>query len=95
MKDHLGRRMKRDFEDALRICLPRRAWYVIRIDGRGFHKFTEDLGRPYSRPLADALDQAALFLCKEMIGCRFAYGQSDEYSFLLTDFEKRGRAPVV
>jgi tRNA(His) 5'-end guanylyltransferase len=23
-----------------------------------------------------------------MIGCRFAYGQSDEYSFLLTDFEK-------
>ena len=24
----------------------------------------------------------------EMIGCRFAYGQSDEYSFLLTDFER-------
>ena len=88
MKDNLGRRMKRDYEDALRISLPRRAYYVVRIDGRGFHTFTAGLERPYCRPLADALDQAAVHLCQEMIGCRFAYGQSDEYSFLLTDFEK-------
>jgi len=88
MKDDLGRRMKRDYEDALRLFLPRRAYFVIRIDGRGFHHFTSALERPYCRPLADALDQTALYLCKEMIGCRFAYGQSDEYSFLLTDFEK-------
>jgi tRNA(His) 5'-end guanylyltransferase len=44
--------------------------------------------RPYSRKLADALDAAALYLSSQMIGCRFAYGQSDEYSFLLTDFER-------
>src|SRR3954452_15985136 len=88
MKDELGRRMKRDYEDALRLFLPRRSYIVIRIDGRAFHTFTSDLPPPYSRPLADALDQAALCLCREMIGCRFAYGQSDEYSFLLTDFEK-------
>ncbi|HVW83071.1 MAG TPA: tRNA(His) guanylyltransferase Thg1 family protein, partial [Bryobacteraceae bacterium] len=78
MKDDLGRRMKRDYEDAFRLFLPRRAYVVIRIDGRGFHKFTAGLERPYSRRLADALDRAALFLCQEMIGCRFAYGQSDE-----------------
>lgn len=88
MIDELGRRMKRDYEDALRIALPRRAYFVIRIDGRGFHKFTQGLERPYCRTLADALDEAALGLCKEMIGCRFAYGQSDEYSFLLSDIEK-------
>ncbi len=88
MIDELGRRMKRDYEDALRIALPRRAYFVIRIDGRGFHKFTQGLERPYCRTLADALDEAALALCKEMIGCRFAYGQSDEYSFLLSDIEK-------
>jgi tRNA(His) guanylyltransferase len=87
MKDELGQRMKRDYEDALRLYLPRRTYVVIRIDGRGFHAFTRDLERPYSRRLAEALDQAAVFLCHEMIGCRFAYGQSDEYSFLLTDFE--------
>ncbi len=88
MKDDLGRRMKRDFEDALRITLPRRSHVVIRIDGRGFHKFTAHLERPYCRALADALDCAAVHLAKEMIGCRFGYGQSDEYSFLLTDFER-------
>ncbi len=80
--------MKRDYEDALRIFLPRRTFVVVRIDGRGFHRFTRDLERPYSRTLAGALDQAALVLCQEMIGCRFAYGQSDEYSFLLTDFDR-------
>ena len=88
MKDDLGRRMKQDYEDALRLSLPRRSHVVIRIDGRAFHSFTSDLERPYCRALADALDQAAIYLCREMIGCRFAYGQSDEYSFLLTDFEK-------
>ena len=92
MKDDLGRRMKRDYEDALRVFLPRRSYVVIRIDGRGFHKFTEDLERPYCRALADALDEAAMYLCQEMIGCRFAYGQSDEYSFLLTDFEREDSA---
>jgi tRNA(His) 5'-end guanylyltransferase len=84
--------MKQDYEDALRLVLPRRAYTVIRIDGRAFHSFTKTLERPYSRKLADALDQAAISLCAEMIGCRFAYGQSDEYSFLLTDFEKDNAA---
>lgn len=88
VKDDLGRRMKQDYEDALRLSVPRRTYVVIRIDGRGFHTFTKNLERPYSRRLADALDDAAHGLCQEMIGCRFAYGQSDEYSFLLTDFEK-------
>lgn len=85
--------MKQDYEDALRFTLPRRSYVIIRIDGRGFHTFTKNLERPYSRALADALDRAALSLCQEMIGCRFAYGQSDEYSFLLTDFEKEN-APL-
>jgi tRNA(His) 5'-end guanylyltransferase len=88
MKDELGARMKEYYEDALRIALPRRGYTVIRIDGRAFHSFTRELERPYSRRLAGALDAAALALCQEMIGCRFAYGQSDEYSFLLTDFEQ-------
>ncbi len=85
MKDELGRRIKRDYEDALRLYLPRRTYLVIRIDGRAFHTFTANLERPYSRDLATALDAAALHLCHEMTGCRFAFGQSDEYSFLLTD----------
>jgi tRNA(His) guanylyltransferase len=87
MKDELGQRMKRDYEDALRLYVPRRTHVVIRIDGRGFHHFTKKLERPYCRQLADALDEAAVRLSGQMIGCRFAYGQSDEYSFVLTDAE--------
>jgi tRNA(His) 5'-end guanylyltransferase len=34
------------------------------------------------------MDHAASVLAKDMMGCRFAYGQSDEYSFLATDFER-------
>jgi tRNA(His) 5'-end guanylyltransferase len=85
MKDELGRRIKNYYEDALRVYLPRKSYVVVRVDGRAFHTFTRDLERPYSRRLAAALDAAALVLAKEMIGCRLAYGQSDEYSFLLTD----------
>lgn len=83
--EQLGDRIKRDFEDALRIRLPRRTNVVIRIDGKGFHTFTKKLPRPYYQPLADAMDAAALELCREITGCCFAYGQSDEYSFLVTD----------
>ncbi len=93
MKDELGRRMKLYYEDALRLVLPRRTYTVVRVDGRAFHTFTRSLTRPYNRRLMDALDYAAKHLCREMIGCRFAYGQSDEYSFLLTDFEQED-APV-
>jgi tRNA(His) 5'-end guanylyltransferase len=87
VKDELGRRIKEFYEDALRVYLPRRSYVVIRIDGRGFHRFTKRLERPYSQALAACLDAAALALAEEMMGCRFGYGQSDEYSFLLTDWE--------
>ena len=87
MKDELGHRMKSDYEDALRLYVPRRTHVVIRIDGRAFHQFTRKLERPYCSRLADALDSAAVELAGQMIGCRFAYGQSDEYSFVLNDTE--------
>lgn len=85
MKDELGQQIKRDYEDALRLYVPRRTHVVVRIDGRAFHQFTRNLERPYCRRLADALDMAALQVASEMIGCLFGYGQSDEYSFVLAD----------
>jgi tRNA(His) 5'-end guanylyltransferase len=86
MKDELGARMKTFYEDPLRFSLPRQTYVVVRIDGKNFHTFTAKLPRPYCRPLADALDAAALHLVSQVPGACFAYGQSDEYSLLLTDF---------
>jgi tRNA(His) guanylyltransferase len=86
MKDELGQRIKTYYEDPLRFSLPRQTYIVVRIDGKNFHTFTAKLPRPYHRPLADALDAAALHLLQQIPGAAFAYGQSDEYSLLFTDF---------
>ncbi len=86
MNDELGNRIKSYYEDPARVLLPRKTWVIIRVDGKSFHTFTQDLERPYSRALADGLDAAAVFVAGQMAGFAFAYGQSDEYSFLMTDF---------
>lgn len=86
MKDELGARMKTYYEDPLRFSLPRQTYVVVRVDGKNFHTFTAKLPRPYCRPLAGALDAAALHWIEQVPGACFAYGQSDEYSLLFTDF---------
>lgn len=87
MTDKLGDRMKRQYEDRSRFHLPRRTYTVIRIDGKAFHTYTRHAAKPFDYDLMENLDRAAVALCEEAMGCRCAYGQSDEYSFLLTDFE--------
>jgi tRNA(His) 5'-end guanylyltransferase len=86
MNDELGNRIKNYYEDPARVLLPRKTYVIVRVDGRAFHTFTAKMERPYCRSLANALDAAAVALSKEMDGFAFAYGQSDEYSFLLSDF---------
>lgn len=88
IKDQLGDRIKSKFEDVFRISIPQRTYGIIRIDGKSFHTFTRGLERPYCKELSFAMDTAAAALAKQMMGCKLAYGQSDEYSFLFTDLEK-------
>lgn len=85
--DSLGTRMKAKYEDVFRHSIPQRTYAIIRIDGKAFHTFTKKLPRPYCAELSLAMDTAAGALCKEIMGAQFAYGQSDEYSFLFTDFQ--------
>jgi tRNA(His) guanylyltransferase len=92
MTDAIGDRMKR-YEAATRTCLPPRTYTIIRVDGKAFHTFTRGMEKPYSQFLMDAMDASAQALCKQAMGCRLAYGQSDEYSFLLTDFERHESEP--
>jgi tRNA(His) guanylyltransferase len=88
MNDSLGDRMKDHYESRTQVRLPRRTYTILRLDGRCFHTFTRQCEKPFDYRLMTMLDAAAIELCKEMMGCRLAYGQSDEYSFLLTDFDK-------
>lgn len=79
--------MKTKYESVFGMVLPQRTYLILRIDGRSFHNYTRSLAKPFDVGLAQAMDEGALAICSEMMGCKFAYGQSDEYSFLATDFE--------
>ncbi|KAF2075439.1 hypothetical protein CYY_003268 [Polysphondylium violaceum] len=60
-------------------------WIVVRIDGRSFHKFTTK--HEYSKPNDDRglnlMNRCALEVFKEFPDIVIAFGESDEYSFVL------------
>ena len=90
MKDSLGNRMKENYENRSRFLLARRTYTLIRIDGKAFHTFTKGLERPFDDGLIEDIDLTAAYLCKNIMGAKFAFVQSDEISILLTDFEEIG-----
>jgi tRNA(His) 5'-end guanylyltransferase len=87
MKDQLGDRMKTFYEDRFRTKLPRRAYTIIRVDGKAFHTYTKGLNRPFDDGLIEDMNLTAAFLCKNIMGAKLAYVQSDEISILITDFD--------
>ena len=87
MRDELGDRMKKNYENRTRILLPRRTYTIIRIDGKAFHTYTRGLQRPFDADLMADMDATACYLCKNIQGAKFAFVQSDEISVLMTDFD--------
>lgn len=85
--DSLGDRMK-DYENVSRIYLTKKMPIIIRIDGKAFHTLTRKMDRPFDDSLISMMQQTALCLCQNVMGCKLAYTQSDEISLLLTDYEK-------
>lgn len=88
MKDNLGDRMKENYENRYRFSLTRRTPVIIRIDGKAFHTFTKHFKRPFDYIMAKTMQETALSLCNEIMGCQLAYTQSDEISLLLMDNKK-------
>jgi tRNA(His) guanylyltransferase len=88
MQDSLGDRMKSYYEDRTRFMLLRRAYTIIRVDGKAFHTFTKNLKAPFDDDFMEDMDICAAYLCKNIMGAKFAFVQSDEISILVTDFEQ-------
>lgn len=84
----LGDRMKANYEDRARYHLLRRTPVVVRVDGRAFHTWTRKLDRPFDQWVIDTMVRAAREVADDMQGCKAVYIQSDEASFVLTDFDK-------
>lgn len=60
-------------------------WIVVRIDGKGFHKFSKkhDFQKPNDSRALSLMNRAAAAVMMEFRDILIAYGQSDEYSFIL------------
>ena len=84
--DSLGDRMK-DFEMRMRSYVPRRSNLMIRLDGKGFSKYTKKLAKPWDLGFMHDMVSTAEHLCKNIQGAKFAYVQSDEISVLVTDYD--------
>jgi tRNA(His) 5'-end guanylyltransferase len=87
MNDSLGDRMKNFYEGPARHYLTRRTPVIVRLDGRAFHTLTKGFQKPYDASFIENMDAAARCLFDEMQGCKMAYIQSDEASFVLTDYD--------
>lgn len=87
MQDALGDRIKSSYENRQRVYLSRRNYTIIRVDGKAFSTYTKHLKRPFDEGFMEDMDLTAAYLCKNIVGAKFAFVQSDEISILLTDFE--------
>ena len=85
--DSLGNRMK-SYELSGSSYLTKKVPVIVRLDGKAFHTFTKSFEKPFSDILADCFLSSAISLSKEMQGFKLFYTQSDELSFLLTNFDK-------
>ncbi|EMR80371.1 hypothetical protein ACHAQE_004378 [Botrytis cinerea] len=76
-------------------------WIVVRIDGRGFHKFSDKYAfeKPNDRRALDLMNAAAKAVMMELPDIMIAYGISDEYSFVFHKscvlFERRSSKLVT
>jgi tRNA(His) 5'-end guanylyltransferase len=85
MSKSLKDRMDR-YEASYNFMIPPRTYTIVRIDGKNFSKYTKQFNKPFDDDLSDVMDIATVNTCQEF-NPKFAYTQSDEVSFLFTDFD--------
>lgn len=80
--DALGDRMKTYERQETNVRFMPNTWLYVRIDGRGFSKFTKGLERPYDKRMSDLMVETTKYLVKET-NAALGYTQSDEISLLI------------
>ena len=64
------------------------SYVIVMIDGRSFSKLIKNkFEKPFDNHFIDMMNETAKYVCENVQGCKFAYVQSDEISFVLTDFD--------
>jgi len=87
MQNNLDERMKL-YEDieAQRILIPKLP-ICIRVDGRGFSKYTKGMIEPFDKNFTDSMIGTMKFLIEET-NAIIGYTQSDEISLILSDIKE-------
>ena len=88
VKDSLGDRMKKYYEEIPKAKLMRRTPVIIRTDGKAFHSFTRGMQKPFDEILIQTMQETTKYLCENIQGCVLGYTQSDEISLVLIDYQK-------
>ncbi|KAK8807841.1 hypothetical protein WA158_007370 [Blastocystis sp. Blastoise] len=86
------------FEEDERVL--RNTYFVVRIDGKGFHKFTQEhnFDKPNDKNALMLMNRVAYEIFKGYGDIIFAIGESDEYSFIFrrnTDLFQRRREKIL
>lgn len=82
----LADRMK-GYEGVSKIKIMPKTPAIIRVDGKAFHTWTKGLHEPFDALFYAAMASTAMKLVDNIQGAVFAYGQSDEISILVKDYE--------
>lgn len=69
-------------ENEFRVYIPADRHIVVRLDGRGFSKFTKKFTKPFDRHFSDAMISATKFV-SEKFGALVSYTQSDEITVVI------------
>lgn len=87
MYDEIGNRMKNKHERATDYYLPLKSFQIIRIDGRAFHTYTKRLDKPRDKDFINIMNNVMIKSFRKIQNCIFAYTQSDEINYILTDLK--------
>lgn len=74
------------YESCYNFKIPNRSYVIIRLDGKGFSKYTKRFEKPFDDILSNAMDLATIELCK-YLSPAFAYTQSDEISLVFSTID--------
>ena len=82
----LGSRIKKYERSYNQYATPRTP-LMIRVDGKSFHTFTRKYEKPFDMKLISGMLSSAISTAKQLQGFKVAYIQSDEVTFLITDYD--------
>ena len=82
----LATRMK-NYESVFKQKLVPKMPAIIRVDGKTFSSWTKGLKTPFDNRFYAAMAKTAMYMVNNIQGAVLAYGQSDEISILMRDYD--------